>query len=118
MSKPNRNGVKTADRGFNGRFVRGNTASPGRPPGRGAVAELRDKLAQDMDKIIEVLRAKALADDPQGHACRPGPGAAKLRPIELPAALDMPERRGSDLVKFPNSFRQFPPVRQNSARGD
>ena len=91
MSKPNKDGKKTEDRGSNGRFVKGNRASPGRPPGRGAVAELRDKLAKDMDKIIEVLRAQALAGDPQAIRIVLDRVLPSLRPIELPATLDIPE---------------------------
>ena len=49
MTPPNKDGKKTADRGPAGRFTKGNRASPGRPAGRGKVAELRDKLAQDLD---------------------------------------------------------------------
>ena len=60
MTPPNKDGKKTADRGPAGRFAKGNRASPGRPAGRGKVAELRDKLAQDLDQIIAVLRAQAL----------------------------------------------------------
>lgn len=52
MTPPNKDGKKTADRGPAGRFTKGNRASPGRPAGRGKVAELRDKLAQDLDQII------------------------------------------------------------------
>lgn len=90
MSKPNKDGHKS-DRGAGGRFVKGNRASPGRPPGRGAVAELRDKLAQDMDKIIEVLRAQALTGDPQAIRIVLDRVLPSLRPIELPAAMDIPE---------------------------
>ena len=64
MTPPNKDGKKTADRGPSGRFAKGNRASPGRPAGRGKVAELRDKLAQDLDQIIAVLRAQAPAGDP------------------------------------------------------
>ena len=51
MSEPIRDGKQTG-RGAAGRFARGNRASPGRPPGRGPVAEMRALLATDLDKII------------------------------------------------------------------
>ena len=55
MSAPDTNGKKTAGRGAGGRFAVGNEGSPGRPPGRGAVAEMRETLATDLHKIIETL---------------------------------------------------------------
>ncbi|MEO7128812.1 MAG: hypothetical protein ABI040_08120 [Rhodoferax sp.] len=91
MTPPNKNGKKTADRGPAGRFVKGNRASPGRPAGRGQVAELRDKLAQDMDQIIDVLRAQALAGEPQAIRILLDRVLPSLRPVELPTPLDMPQ---------------------------
>ena len=84
MTAPNKNGKKTAERGASGRFVKGNRASPGRPAGRGKVAELRDKLAKDLDQIIDVLRTQAL----RILLDRVLPS---LRPVELPTPLDMPQ---------------------------
>lgn len=90
MTAPNKNGKKTAERGASGRFVKGNRASPGRPAGRGKVAELRDKLAKDLDQIIDVLRAQALAGDPQAIRILLDRVLPSLRPVELPTPLDMP----------------------------
>lgn len=83
------NGQKTDGRGVTGRFTKGNKASPGRPPGRGAVAEMRDKLAQDLDKIIVVLRDQALAGDAQAIRILLDRVLPSLRPVELPTPLDM-----------------------------
>ena len=91
MTEPNKNGKKTADRSPTGRFTKGNRASPGRPAGSGKVAELRDKLALDMDKIIDVLRMQALAGDPQAIRILLDRVLPSLRPVELPAPLDMPQ---------------------------
>src|SRR5665647_1394737 len=90
MSSPNTDGRESAGRGAGGRFTKGNKASPGRPPGRGAVAELRDKLAQDLDKIIVVLREQALAGDPQAIRILLDRVLPSLRPVELPTPLDLP----------------------------
>jgi len=91
MSTPIDDGKKSADRAGRGRFAKGNKLSPGRPPGRGAVAELRDKLAQDVDKIIDVLRAQAMAGDPQSMRLLLDRVLPSLRPIEQPQAIDMPD---------------------------
>lgn len=90
MSEPNTNGKKSANRGAGGRFGKGNRASPGRPPGRGAVAELRDKLAQDLDKVIGVLRAQALTGDPQAIRILLDRVLPSLRPVEIPAVVTLP----------------------------
>lgn len=91
MNTPNTDGRKSADRGQGGRFIKGNRASPGRPPGRGTAAEMRDKLGQDIDKIIEVLRLQALSGDPQAIRIVLDKVLPSLRPVELPASLDIPE---------------------------
>lgn len=90
MSTPINDGKKSADRASRGQFAKGNKLSPGRPPGRGAAAELRDKLAQDVDKIIGVLREQALAGDPQSIRILLDRVLPSLRPVELPTPLDMP----------------------------
>lgn len=90
MSTPINDGKKSADRANRGQFARGNKLSPGRPPGRGPVAELRDKLSQDVDQIIDVLRAQALAGDPQAIRILLDRVLPSLRPVELPTPLDMP----------------------------
>jgi hypothetical protein len=55
------------------------------------VAELRDKLAQDLDQIIAVLRAQALAGDPQAIRILLDRVLPSLRPVELPTPLNMPD---------------------------
>lgn len=90
MSTPNTDGKKSVDRGAGGKFVKGNRASPGRPPGRGVVAELRERLAQDVDQIIDLLRTQALAGDPQAIRILLDRVLPSLRPVELPTPLDMP----------------------------
>ena len=91
MTAPNKNGKKTAERGPSGRFAKGNRASPGRPAGRGTVAELRDKLAKDLDQIIDVLRAQALTGDAQAIRILLDRVLPSLRPMELPTPLDIPK---------------------------
>ena len=90
MSTPNTNGRKTAGRGAGGRFAVGNEGSPGRPPGRGAVAEMRETLATDLHKIIDTLKAQALAGDPQAIRIILDRVLPTLRPVELPAVLALP----------------------------
>lgn len=91
MESPNTDGKKSGGRGVGGRFTQGNKASPGRPPGRGIVAELRDKLAQDVDKVIGILREQALAGDPQAIRILLDRVLPSLRPVELPTPMDLPE---------------------------
>lgn len=96
LDSPNTNGEKSADRGAGGRFVKGNRASPGRPPGRGFVAELRERLAQDLDQIVVVLCNQALAGDPQCIRILLDRVLPSLRPVELPTPLELP---GNDLAE-------------------
>lgn len=88
MESPKTDG-KQSDRSASGRFTKGNKASPGRPPGRGAVAELRDKLAQDVDAVISIVREKALAGDPQAIRILLDRVLPSLRPVELPTPMDL-----------------------------
>lgn len=88
--------VDRVDRCTNGRFVRGNKASPGRPPGSGFVAELRNKLTHDVDKIIEVLRDQAIAGDPQSMRILLDRVLPSLRPIELATPLSLPDSSLTD----------------------
>ena len=90
MKTPNTDGNQS-DRSASGRFTKGNKASPGRPPGRGVVAELREKLAQDVDKVINIVREQALAGDPQAIRILLDRVLPSLRPVELPTPLDLPE---------------------------
>ena len=94
IDEPITDGRNTADRDAAGRFAVGNKASPGRPPGRGTVAALRETLAQDVDKIIEVLREQALAGDAQAIRIILDRVLPSLRPIELPAVLTLPSTPG------------------------
>lgn len=91
MSTPNNDGKQTPNHGAGGKFVKGNKASPGRPPGRSKVAELRDKLAQDVDAVISIVREQALAGDPQAIRILLDRLVPSLRPVELPTPLDLPE---------------------------
>jgi hypothetical protein len=55
------------------------------------VAELRDKLAQDMDQIISKVREQALAGDLQAARIVLDRVLPSLRPVEMPQAMDVPE---------------------------
>ncbi len=90
MKSPNKDGKQSAGRGAGGRFTKGNKASPGRPPGRGVAAELREKLAKDVDKVIAVLRDQALAGDAQAIRILLDRVLPSLRPVELPTPIDLP----------------------------
>ena len=90
MKVPNKDGHKTEGRGAGGRFAPGNKASPGRPLGRGAVAEMRDALAADLGGIIETVRAKAMAGDMQAARIILDRLVPSLRPVEIPTAVSMP----------------------------
>ncbi len=81
---------KKSDRGQHGRFAPGNRASPGRPAGRGPVAELRVKLATDLDKIIDTLKAQALAGDAQAIRIILDRVLPALRPVDMPTMLALP----------------------------
>ena len=91
MDEPTNDRQKTDDRGPGGRFAPGNKASPGRPPGRGPVAELRATLATDLDKIIDTLRTQALAGDMQAIRIILDRVQPTLRPVDMPTTLDLPE---------------------------
>ena len=90
LNVPNKDGHKTEGRGAGGRFALGNKASPGRPPGRGAVAEMRDALAADLGGIIDTVRAKAMAGDMQAARIILDRLVPSLRPVEIPTAVSMP----------------------------
>ena len=91
MSTPNNDGNQSSNHGAGGKFSKGNKASPGRTPGRSKVAELREKLAQDMDAVICIVRAQALAGDPQAIQLLLNRVLPSLRPVELPTPLNLPE---------------------------
>jgi hypothetical protein len=90
MTEPTNDRQKTGDRGPRGQFAAGNRASPGRPPGRGPVAELRAALASDLHQIIDSLKAQALAGDAQAIRIILDRVLPALRPVELPTALALP----------------------------
>ena len=90
MTQPIDDRQKTDDRGPGGRFVPGNPGGPGRPPGRGPVAEMRAALATDLDKIIETVKAQALAGDAQAIRIILDRVLPALRPVDLPTALALP----------------------------
>lgn len=79
-----------SDRDPRGRFAPGNKASPGRPSGRGPVAEMRVKLATDLDKIIDTLKAQALAGDAQAIRIILDRVLPALRPVDMPTTLALP----------------------------
>ena len=89
MTKPIDDGKKS-DRGHRGRFAPGNSASPGRPHGRGPVAEMRAALATDLDKIIGTLKAQALAGDAQAIRIILDRVLPALRPVDMPTTLALP----------------------------
>jgi len=90
VKSPNTNGKKTEGRGAGGKFAPGNKASPGRPPGRGAVAEMREALAADLGGIIDTVKARALAGDMQAARIILDRLVPSLRPVEMPAVLTLP----------------------------
>ena len=90
MKSPNTNGKKTEGRGAGGKFAPGNKASPGRPPGRGAVAEMREALAADLGSIIDTVKARALAGDMQAARIILDRLVPSLRPVEMPTVLTLP----------------------------
>lgn len=91
MSTPNNGGNQTSNHDAGGKFAKGNKASPGRTPGRSKVAELREKLAFDVDKVISIVREQALAGDQQAIRMLLDRVIPSLRPVELPTPLDLPE---------------------------
>ena len=91
MSTPNNDGNQSSNHGAGGKFSKGNKASPGRAPGRSKVSELREKLAQDVDAVICIVREQALAGDPQAIRLLLDRVLPSLRPIELPTPLNLPE---------------------------
>ena len=113
MSDPNPDGKKSANHGTGGRFAMGNKASPGRPPGRGAVAEMRLTLATDLDKIIETLRAQALAGDLQAIRILLDRVLPSLRPVELPTVLNLPVQKQDQLAYGARSSREISPSRRS-----
>ena len=91
MKPPTLNGKKTEGREAGGRFAHGNKASPGRPPGRGAAAELREALGADLGAIIDTVKARAMAGDLLAARIILDRLMPSLRPIEIPVVLVMPE---------------------------
>ena len=91
MSTPNNDGKQSSNHDAGGKFSKGNKASPGRTPGRSKVSELREKLAQDVDAVISIVREQALAGDPQAIRLLLDRVLPSLRPVELPTPLDLPE---------------------------
>ena len=91
MSTPNNDGNQSSNHGAGGKFTKGNKASPGRTPGRSKVSELREKLAQDLDAVISIMREQALAGDQQAIRLMLDRVLPSLRPVELPTPLDLPE---------------------------
>ena len=90
MTEPIDDRQKSDDRGPGGRFAPGNAGGPGRTPGRGPVAEMRVRLAMDLDKIIDTLKKQALAGDAQAIRIILDRVLPALRPVDLPSTLALP----------------------------
>lgn len=90
MTEPIDDRKKSATRTRKGTFAPGNPGGPGRPPGRGPVAEMREMLGADLDNIIGVLRAQALAGDMQAVRIVLDRVLPALRPVEMPTTLALP----------------------------
>jgi hypothetical protein len=90
MTEPIDDRQKSEDRGPGGRFAPGNAGGPGRPPGRGPVAEMRVKLATDLDQILDKLKAQALAGDAQAIRIILDRVLPALRPVDMPTMLALP----------------------------
>lgn len=86
---PKTDGAQT-DRDRTGRFLPGNAGGPGRRPGRSTSTALRERLAQDVEAVVEVVRQQALAGDVAAARLLLDKLLPSLRPIELPAELDLP----------------------------
>lgn len=81
---------KTEGRDAAGRFTRGNRASPGRPPGRSQATLLRERLATDLDLILDNLLLQARAGDLQAVRLVLDRVLPALRPVEQAAEVDLP----------------------------
>ena len=90
LKPPSTNGKITEGRGAGGKFAPGNKASPGRPPGRGAAAELREALGADLEGIIDTVKARAMAGDMQAARIILDRLVPSLRPVEIPTVLTLP----------------------------
>jgi hypothetical protein len=60
------------------------------------VAELRDKLAHDVDRVIDVLRDQAIAGDPQSMRILLDRVLPSLRPIEVATPISLPDSSLTD----------------------
>lgn len=89
MSEPIDDRKKTG-RTPRGTFAPGNPGGPGRPPGRGPAAEMREALATDLGRIIDVVREQALAGDQQAQRMLLDRLFPTLRPVDLTTALALP----------------------------
>jgi hypothetical protein len=90
----NQNAGKTPHHTAAGRFAPGNRASPGRPPRRGAAAEMRDALAGDLTSIIDKVRQQALDGCQQSQRLIIDRLVPALRPVEQP--LEQPVHMPTD----------------------
>ncbi len=80
----------TEGRDAAGRFTRGNRASPGRPPGRSQATLLRERLATDLDEILDNLLVQARAGDLQAVRLVLDRVLPALRPVEQASELELP----------------------------
>jgi hypothetical protein len=89
MTTPKTDGLQTG-RDRAGRFQAGNPGGPGRRSGRSTSMALREKLALDVDALVEVVRRQALAGDVAAARLLLDKLLPSLRPVEVPAVLDLP----------------------------
>jgi hypothetical protein len=89
MTKPKTDGNETG-RDRAGRFQAGNPGGPGRRSGKATSTALREKLAQDVEAVVEVVRQQALAGDVAAARLLLDKLLPSLRPVEVPAELDLP----------------------------
>lgn len=89
MTTPITDGGKTG-RDRTGRFRAGNAGGPGRRSGKATSTALREKLAQDVEAVVEVVRQQALGGDIAAARLLLDKLLPSLRPVEVPAELDLP----------------------------
>ena len=84
-----------AEKKKRGRWKTGESGNPrGRKPGTGAVAKLRDGIAQHLPEIITQLVAKAKDGDAQAARLLLERVLPALKPMEQPVKLTLPEGQG------------------------
>jgi hypothetical protein len=78
-----------------GKFKPGQSGNPkGRTPGTGAVAKLRESIAEHLPEIIAQLVTQAASGDVQASRLLLERVLPSLKPIEEPVALSLPHGEG------------------------